>query len=352
MELNVLITIGIGCLCILFPKSKAVSLVAFTFMWTLWGLNLWNGDYIAYSLKYSGDSVNDISSIEFGFDFLCSLFSKYVPFQVFMALLSLLILYSFYHFTIKYTTYPALFSLFYFPMFIMEYVFTRNYICMTLILWAIFISLERKTIGKSLLLISLSTTIHVFSICYFPLLLGINRNIKLKSMLFLVMVMYVVILLFGTELFGFSQYLSYKADFYQREGGSAMSLTTPFHIIIVLLMHYLYKKSIKYNISNRDRLDKMIKINYLSLIFIPVYFILPYSASRSLRFLLVYSLFFVFMIISSNDLKCRRTAIMTLCILLLSIGFLFSMQTFDFVLYPMYHCNLLWGFDPNYQLIY
>lgn len=349
MEIDVLITILIGCLCIFFPRSKAISFIAFTFMWTLWGLNLWNGDYIAYLSQYYGE---DAGSTEFGFELLCNLFSKFIPFQVFMVLLSSIILYSLYHFIVKYTTYPALFTLFYFPMFILEYVFTRNYICLLLILWAIFIALERKSVKLPIFIIILSSTIHIFSICYIPLLLCINKNIKLKSVLFLVMVIYVVVLVFGTEIFGFSQYLSSKAEFYQREGENTISLTTPFHLFIVLLMHYLYKKTSKYAVNNKEKLEKMAKINYYSLIFIPVYFIIPYSASRSLRFLIVYSLFFVFIMISSNDLKCSKTVNMTLFILLLCIGVLFSMQKFDFVLYPLYHCNLLWGFDPNYQLIY
>ena len=64
MEIDVIITIVLMALSLIYPKSKYIAILFFLFMWTLWGWNTWNGDYIAYEEVFS---FPDNSNNEFGY---------------------------------------------------------------------------------------------------------------------------------------------------------------------------------------------------------------------------------------------------------------------------------------------
>ena len=54
MEIDILVTIVLSVVSLIFPKSKLVAGLFFLFMWTLWGWNTWNGDYEAYEKIFLG----------------------------------------------------------------------------------------------------------------------------------------------------------------------------------------------------------------------------------------------------------------------------------------------------------
>ncbi|MBD5391378.1 hypothetical protein HDR66_01070 [bacterium] len=350
MATNVIVTITLCILSILFPKSKIVCLSFFAFMWTLWGFNMWNGDYIAYMLEYQ---YPEWDTIEIGYRALCSLFSSWLPYQKFLMVVSGIILSTFCYWGVKHTKYPAFFALIYFPMFIMEFVYLRNYIALTLLFFATFrLIYKNGNLLVSLFLVLLATTVHVFSICYFPVILLLKYNINYKYLLALLTIGTVMILTLNQFVFQNSSYIASKVYYYTQEGSNRISLTTPFHCIVVLICYYTYKNTELMTLKSDIILKRYVNFNILSLILVPIYIILPFTASRSLRILLVIDMFFYLNLFYNSLARTRIFSILGLLFILASVGYIFTGQTFNYVLAPLYHCNLIWGYDPNYQLFF
>lgn len=349
MTPNVLVTIILGCLCILTPKSKITCIIVFFFMWTLWAFNVWNGDYVSYMEEYY---FTKWDTIEFGYRAICNFFSPWLPFTGFMMLISAIILGFFCFCGLKYTQYPGLYALFYFPIFILEFVYIRNYICLVLIFYAFLrIIFEDKSVKISIIVILLGATIHIFSICFLPIVLLIRSKFNYKSLCILILIFTFMALVASQTLIQSSSYLESKADLYARNGGNTISLTTPFHIFVVIITYWIYKHTRWSGIYYNTRHKLCMSFNVLSLVLLPVYFVLPYAASRSLRLLWVFNLFFYLSLLYSSGRKTKIYPILGLLFLVLTIGYLFSLQRFEYVLKPLYFCNLLWGYNSSYQLI-
>lgn len=349
MQLNVVLTIVLSVFAISRPKSKIVCIIFFMFMWTLWGFNLWNGDYVAYMNEYD---LPMWDSIEIGYQALCSLFSSRLPFQGFLIIVSGSILYFFCYCGIKYTHYPALFSFLYFPMFIMEFVYLRNYICLVFLFYAFFqLIFENGKTSTSVLFVLMACSIHIFSICFLPIVFLLKSNINYRSLLIIVIIFFIFALIASQTVISSSSYLSSKADSYARIGGNSMSLTTPFHILVVMVSYAVYKNTKFCSTSFIQSAKLFINFNILSLILLPIYFIVPYTASRSLRLLIVLNLFFFLYLLYNATKKTKiysRLGILFSCI---TIGYFFSVQKFEYVLLPLYYCNALWGYNSSFQLI-
>lgn len=348
MDPNVIVTIIIAILCIINPKSPIGCIIFFCFMWTLWAFNVWNGDYVAYMENYNNPNTE---TIEVGYQIFNKICSAFMPFQGFMILISSIILALFCLWGIKYTKYPSLFAVIYFPMFILEYVYIRNYISLVIIFYALFrLIYENGNKKISVLLILLASSIHIFSICYLPIVLFLKSKINYKRLITLVLIVSLAVILLSYTVIFSSTYLSSKAELYAREGGNSISLTTPFHILIVYISYYIFKNS-KFCCNVRSSVLRcFVNYNILSLIFIPVYYILPYAASRSLRSLIIINLFFYFYIFAHALIRTKFYSRLGLIFLCICIGYMFSMQKFDYVLEPLYKCNLLWGYNASYQL--
>lgn len=349
MSSNIIVTIVLSGLCILRPKSKFICILFFLFMWTLWAFNVWNGDYVQYLNVYYNPNWD---TIEFGFQNLCKILSPILPFQGFMMLLSGVILGLFCYWGIKYTKYPAVYSLIYFPIFILEFVYIRNYICIIIIFYAIFrIVYEHKSITHSVLLVLLASTIHIFSICYLPIIMLLKSNINNKTLLAFVIIFSIISLIASQTVIQSSHYLQWKSDSYARIDGNSFSLTTPFHALIVYISVFISNHSKIQDYSINNTLKIFTKFNILSLILIPVYFILPFASSRFLRCLIVLDIFFYLSILVYATKKTKIYSALGVLFLSACIGYFFSNQTFYYVLDPLYHCNFLWGYDSTYQLI-
>ena len=349
MTPNILATIILGCLCILTPKSKITCIIVFFFMWTLWAFNVWNGDYVSYMEEYY---FTKWDTIEFGYRAICNFFSPWLPFTGFIMLISAFILGFFCYCGLKYTQYPGLYALFYFPMFILEFVFIRNYICLIILFYSFFrIIYEDKNTFGSVLLIILATTIHIFSICFLPIVFLLRSNFNYKSLVILVVFLTVIVIIASQTVIQSTSYIASKAGAYARAGGNSISLTTPFHILMVGIAYFIYKHARVTSHKDRQIMKYFMSFNILSLILLPVYFIMPYAASRSLRLLVVMDVFFYLFILYNTSKRTKLYSRSGLLFLAVTIGYFFSIQKFEFVVEPLYFCNLLWGYNPKYQLI-
>lgn len=348
MSPNIIVTLGLIVLSIFNPKSKVICIIFFIFMWTLWGFNVWNGDYVAYMEDYN---YSKFDSIEVGYQILCKLFSSWIPFQGFMIIISSFVLGFFCYWGIRFTAYPALYSFLYFPIFILDFVYLRNYICTVFIFLAFFKLIYGKgEIKTSICLILIASTIHIFSICYLPLALLLRSKFNYRSLIIIVVVFSALALITSQTILSTSTYLQSKANSYARIGGNAISLTTPFHILIVYISYYVYKKSDILGDIHKV-LRYFMNFNILSMFMIPVYILLPYAASRSLRLLLVFNIFFYLSIFLFAQRKKKIYSRGGIVFIIIVTGYLFLGQTFDYVVEPLYYCNLLWGYNLAYQLI-
>lgn len=125
MEIDIFITILLFVFSLIYPKSKKIAAIFFIFMWLLWGFNTFNGDYVAYEDTFLSPDFS--KSPEFGYLLLNVVVGRFTSsYQVFLALMSLCILFVMYRISSKYSPYPALFALIYFLIFLMEFVFKQK----------------------------------------------------------------------------------------------------------------------------------------------------------------------------------------------------------------------------------
>lgn len=349
MNLAVFATIIVSCICICLPKSKVACILMFVFMWSLWGFNLWNGDYVSYMKEYDNPSWD---TVEIGYRILCEVFSAFLPFQGFLLIISSFVLGFFCFYGIKYTKYPGIYALIYYPMFILEYVYFRNFICNAIIVYALFrIIFEHKSANISYILIVLATTVHIFSICYLPIVFLLNSRIKQKQFIFVVIILSVLALIASQTIIHSIGYIESKSQFYARPGGNSLSLTTLFHIVVVIISNYILRRSRLKVANTKSTVKYFCKYNIASLLFIPIYYLMPYAASRSLRLLLLMNFIFYLYILFSSTTNTKIYSKLGIMFVCLCLGYFFSIQRFEFVLFPLYYCNLIWGYDGTYQLI-
>ena len=348
MSSNIIFTIVIASLCIIKPKSKIVCIAFFFFMWTLWAFNVWNGDYIAYMNEYYEPAWE---TVEVGYRLICKICSLFLPYQGFLILTSGIILFTFCYLCIKYSNYSALYSLFYFPIFILEFVFLRNYISLVLICYALFrIIFDHRSIKISLILIFVASTIHVFSICFLPIVMLLKSNINYRSLILIVTLFCLLSFIASHTVIQSSAYLESKTQFYARAGGNTISLTTPFHIIIVCISFYIFRHSKIINNKLSNTFKYFNNYNILSLIMIAVYFILPYAASRSLRILIFINYLYYLNLLCFSTKNTKIFSKLGLIFMAFCIGYFFIIQNFDFVLLQLYKFKLICGYDAAYQL--
>lgn len=99
--MNIIVTCVLFILALVKKKSHILCLLLFLLMWSLWGWNTWNGDYIAYENRYY-DSVNTSNTQEFGFLLINCLFVWLgIPFQTYMIIFSYVVLFILYKLIIK-----------------------------------------------------------------------------------------------------------------------------------------------------------------------------------------------------------------------------------------------------------
>lgn len=346
--LNILITILLVVFSLIFKKSKFIAIVFFLFMWTLWGWNTWNGDYDAYENIFLLSNL-ETSSVEFGY----SLYNKFlnsigISFQHFMILSSLIVLSIVAIFTLKFTKYPALYSSIYFVIFIMEYVFIRNYISHALLLTGFMLVVKEVRFAKFFFFcfIILAASIHYSSLFFVIFILAIypSRIIKPKIAL------PILLLSFFASLFMFNYVLSglganYVDKFSYYAHGSGFTTISLAHLLIVMLViyfFYLVQKDLDLSFQVKKTIITVVNINIVSLLYLLVYYHVPYFG-RFIRFLFMFDLgmlLFAFHYVSS--FKTRKKMLLIFLSVFIALLILFSGSTLDLTLVPLYKENLIW----------
>ena len=344
MEIDIFITILLFVFTLIYPKSKRLAAVFFIFMWLLWGFNTFNGDYIAYEDTFLSPDFS--SSPEFGYLLLNSVVGCFTSsYQVFLALMSLCILFVMYRISSKYSPYPALFALIYFLIFLMEFVFNRNYIVTTIFLCALLTFSQTENNKYFIVLVLLGCTVHSFCFLYIFFLPCISCKLLplKKSLFYLLIASIAIIITFNIVLPYFGSYIVEKVSHYQSEEGVTNSSYAL--IIIVILSLYAYHYS---RVSDKE-LPTIMKcvynINIFALVFVSVFYFIPYAASRFMRLLFVLDLLFLTFILS--EVQGRKKIVISL-LFIIFIWFVlafFMKSTFPYTVIPLYKCNLIFGND-------
>lgn len=354
MEIDILVTIVLSLLSLIFPKSRLVTGLFFLFMWTLWGWNTWNGDYDAYEKIFLG--IEDGVSAEGGYWLLNSFFHFFVgDFQTFLIIISFIVLFCIHKFVIEYSPYPALFALLYFFIFIMEFVFIRDYIASTLFIIALSVVSKgvKYKVAYFILLLLLACSIHSFYLVYFVFLPCIQRDVFFqwrKWFKYLLLINLCLIFAGDAIIPYMGEYIGSKFSFYENAASSITNSSYALLIIIVLIM--LTRKFSFINLKNDSNLVRILyNINILSLVFIGVFYNLPYASSRFMRILFFLDVLFILICFSYTKGVYKLLVSLSLIILVAIISAFFMQMTFVNTIIPLYKCNLIWG-DEYYTPVY
>lgn len=352
--LDVIAAILLVFLSLIFNKSKFICIVFFIFIYTLAGWNTWNGDYDAYERLYN-NSILLADDYEPGYVLINTISNMLgISYQSFLQVFYAFILSVFAYAGIKYSRFPALYSAIYFFIFILEYVFLRNYLTHSLLLLAFIILIKEIRFYKFwfVVLILTTSTIHTTAIVWLIFLFTANVqsktiNIRKYLILFFVLTMSSFFLLSPVLSLLGGTYIE-KVNAYLNKAG----LTTVFfvHPLIVFLV-YNYFRIVLNNGTAPPEIRRwyylVINVNILSLIYISLYIHIPYFA-RFLRFLFAFDIIFMlnaFFYINVN--RARMNMILTFCLLCLALGVTFYKSTHLLATYPLFKNNALWG-DQHY----
>lgn len=337
MGASVIIVIILSFGCLLFPKSKIIAICFFLLMWTLWGWNTWNGDFDAYQLRYENSIENFTFGYEFGYNGICVIFNYLnFSFQTYLISISAIVLFVAYKFGCKYTNYIALYSLGYFFIFILEFVFIRNYLAHTISLLA-FSQLVNKNNLKFVVYILAACTIHISSVVFIVFLVA-NLNFSFRKILVIVL-LFIVIIIAGLK--GIATYLggTYISRFeYYSEGVSSGRIIV-FHLFFVVCT-YLYYSHFLYRSNTVITIEK---VNVISLIYLGIYYYIPYYA-RFLKYLFVLNII-LFLWNLSNEKHQINVVKYLLSIAYISFLIYYTIYTslYKYTIQPLFNCNLIWG---------
>lgn len=344
MEIDILVTIVLSLLSLIFPKSRLVTGLFFLFMWTLWGWNTWNGDYDAYEKIFLG--IENGVSAEGGYWLLNSFFKLFVEdFQTFLIIISFVVLFCIYRFVIRYSPYPAFFSLLYFIIFIMEFVFIRDYMASTLFIMALYLVFrgDKNRIIYFVLLLLLASSIHTFYLLFFIFLPCIKCNSTFllhKWLKYIVLINILVILLGNVLIPYFGNYIGAKVAYYAGTGG----ITTSSYALLLIVLIIIFTYKLSPNVwKERVLIRVLYNVNVLSLLFVGIFFYIPYASSRFLRVLFVLDILFI--MISYVYAKGLNKKLIAFCFLFLIaiITAFFGEITSAYTIIPLYKCNIIWG---------
>lgn len=347
MELSIVVAIILILSSIISPKSKSIAVLFFLFMWSLWGWNTWNGDYEAYKDSYE-QSYHLLESFDYevGYSIL-EYFSFFIglSYAGYLKVVSLFVLAIAFWFGNTHTKYIALYSLGYFFIFMLEFVFIRNYIAHTILLISFYYISYKPNYYKYILTVLLAGSFHVTTFLFiFFIFASPLMKISLKKIL-LYVCSFIFILLTGlnslASFFGeaiYSRFVIYSVE------QSSLKIII-FHLLVVLMIciyFYLNNKNKKFKFN-----ECAVKVNLISLFYLGLYYYIPYS-SRFLRYLFVINLTFLLFNIVDLRLKSRslRFSIALSFILFLSY-YTFYTSKLEYTIEPLFYCNEIWGDNLN-----
>lgn len=357
--LDMYITIILITLALIFKRSKFICVLIFIFMFTLAGWNTWNGDYDAYERLYY-NSILMTNEYEPGYILINNVSNMLgIKYQFFLQIIYGFVLSIFAYASIKYSKYPALYSAIYFMIFILEYVFLRNYLSHAILLVAFIVVIKEVRLYKLwfFVLVMIASTMHSTAIIWLLFFFAIKQDEKIlnlkKSMLF-----------FSTLAIGSYFFLipilsvlggsySDKIQAYLYED----SLTTVFfiHPLIVFLVYNYFKIVLNREVVPRNfrKIYCLVaNVNIISLVYLSLYIHIPYFA-RFLRFLFAFDI--LFMISAFYYIKTKRSEMnmtLTLCLIIFALIVMFYGSTHHFATYPLFKNNSLWGDESYVPSIY
>ncbi|MDQ0782867.1 EpsG family protein [Chryseobacterium sp. W4I1] len=338
-------------LCIIFPKSKIIAGCVFLFIWQLWGWNSWNGDYEQYEYFYNtiGKFGLDAINVEKGYSIFNSfIYSFGLDFQGFMIVYSFLILGIILYFT-TISPYPAVFAILYFIIFIMDYVFMRNY--MTNALFFLFLTLVFKNskylILKSVILLFLAFTFHNTGVFYFTFLLVLRTKMSIKKLSLIILG---IIILLATSMTVFISFIGSKLIagkiLYYATGDSPIGPAASHAVIVFVLLLFIYytkEKQLVLSLEKQRIITLFQKVNIITLIYVPLYFFIP-DFGRFFRVLFPIELFFILYLF-----YCYKKINLRVILGLILIGmysiilYQFSSSTLKWTYYPLFESNLIYS---------
>ncbi len=168
-------------------NSRLIALLLFSFLWIMFGWNRGNADYANYERGYAWAHGAFSINSELGTQLLYKLFILFgLEYKHFLIVISLVGLSLIYNTIKKYTDGVALvLSLYLIFPFVIDVVQARNFLSMSIVLYAtrFLIDESRRGILKYLILILLATSIHYSAIFYTSLLLIKRKSISSLTIL-------------------------------------------------------------------------------------------------------------------------------------------------------------------------
>lgn len=338
-------------LCFWFPKSKAVAAGVFLFIWQLWGWNSWNGDFDQYKNFYNVLGRYGVNSMgaETGYKIINSFFYFLsFNFQEFMIGYSLLILGIIFYF-VRTSPYPALFSILYVIIFIMDYVFMRNYMANALFFLFLTVVIQRPKylIIKSIVILVLAFFFHNTAFFYLVFLFVLFEKMRLKT-LFIIVAVGIAILISSWTIFisQISNSLIASKIAYYATGDSPIgpALMHALSVLSLLLFVYFTRRSLVTLSAEQNRIITIFqKVNILTLMYLPLYFFIP-DFARFFRVLFPIELFFILYLFScykNFNLRVVLSFILLGIYSMLIYQFMFS--TLKWTYYPLLKFNLIYS---------
>ena len=348
--LNLYITVVLLGLSIILPRNRIIVLTFFLFMWSLWGWNTWNGDYELYEFNYNNSK--DFEK-EIGFSLLSYVCNSLgLSFQEFMILSSGLILSVMYKLSIKYCAYPGVFAFVYFFVFLQGFVYLRNYYMLVIILFGLLRSVEssrpKLILGISIII---SLAFHSSAFLYFIFMLGIsNERLRAKKILLVSIVLFFATYILFNFVTMFVNTTSFASRLEYYGGDIHFGTSILFHFLFVLFFLFIDSK-LQHNASLTKKDTKILTLvynfNLLSLLFLPIYILVPYLPNRFICFLVLVNLFYLMSIIrycfkKGPLLKYSFIYFLSLCSVSLAMLYV---STIPYTIIPLYMCNMIWGDD-------
>lgn len=253
----------------------------FFLMWTIYGCNTGNADYLNYLDRFNNGTF---AFGENGFKAIMDLYKNITggrTYQGFLMVLSFVIMSYLLLVVLKYSKTPGtILLLFFFYPFFMFCITVRYAICFCIVTTAIFIYMgkSKKSVWIFLLLIMVATTIHASSLFFLILLLQRLKIKKIQKMCFFVgIIILAVVLTYTPVLYNLA---------YVYSGGSAkitewFTNHARFGMVIPisqqLFSYYAFYKAYKFEVIHgiETKLNGVFlsEINDIMLFLIPCYFI-------------------------------------------------------------------------------
>lgn len=333
-------------------SNNILFFMLFLITWIIFGGNSDNADYQNYNAIYDFIKNNgSYSAVESGFEIICILFIKlgfdYQNFLVVYSFIGLLLVQS----TVRKLTknHNVVWLLYFVFPFLLDVVQIRNFMSMSIIVFAIRFLLEKKhlNIFKFIVLVLLASTFHVSSLFYLLLLL---TKFSSKTIAYLTIVISLIIqLVLKTN----SAILMYFLNINKLE--TYLSSSTSFigvlffliYLIINLIFLILVQKAATNFQLEKNKIKVINLILKINIIMLISYNFLIYDADfiRLQRNLLIlnyvaFSIVIPYKKISKNKMILFLTSICVSMVFFFNWIFIIS-QTYESVLKAILHNNVL-----------